>query len=93
MKKLPARTYYLAVFESRNHAIYFYQHLLMRRLYNFELVPTPCSLKAGCSYSIKFDSLDDYDTLEKEADVINKKITSLYIVESIDRKRYLRKIK
>lgn len=86
------RTYYLAVFESRNHAIHLYQHLQMKRFYRFELVSTPCHIKAGCSYSIKFDNFDDYNTLQREALALNKKIASLYLVESINGKRQISKV-
>ncbi|KAB3527637.1 DUF3343 domain-containing protein [Alkaliphilus serpentinus] len=92
MRDIPNKNYYIAVFESRNHALHLYQHLNNKKLYHYDLVPTPCVIKAGCSYSIKFLNFDDYYTLEREATLIHKKIASLYQIESINGRRQISKI-
>lgn len=91
MKQLE-RKYYLAVFESRNHAIQLHQYLQRNKLTQFELVSTPCKIKAGCSYSIKFDNLNELDILLKEAKDIGKEIASVYVVERSYGKRILKKL-
>lgn len=84
--------YYIAVFDSRNHAVQLYQYLLSRKLHQFQLIPTPCTLKAGCSYSIRFDVLEDYYILLIEAGKVNKKITSVYEAKRINKTRVLTQI-
>lgn len=86
------RNYYLAVFESRNHAIHLHQYLQRNKLMQFELVSTPCKIKAGCSYSIKFDNLNELDLLVREARTINKEIASVYVVERSYGKRVIKKL-
>ena len=86
------RKYYLAVFESRNHAIQLHQHLQRNKLLQFELVSTPCKIKAGCSYSIKFSNLNDLDLLVGEARSIKKEVASVYLVERSYGKRILKKL-
>ncbi len=86
------RKYYLAVFESRNHAIQLHQHLQRNQLTQYELVSTPCKIKAGCSYSIKFEDLTELDKLVQEAKSIRKTVTAVYVVERSYGKRIIRKI-
>lgn len=84
--------YYIAVFDSRNHAMQLYQHLKKNNLYQFQLISTPCKIKAGCSYSIKFTDLKDLELLKSEALNINKNITSIYLAERVNKTRVLKKI-
>lgn len=86
------RKYYLAVFESRNHAIQLHQHLQRNKLLQFELVSTPCKIKAGCSYSIKFDNLNELGLLTAEAKSIKKTIAAVYVVERSYGKRIIKKL-
>ncbi|WP_192930138.1 DUF3343 domain-containing protein [Alkaliphilus pronyensis] len=84
--------YYIAVFESRNHAIYLYQHIKRNGIHEYELVSTPCQIKSGCSYSLKFKNLEDYKLVQEEAQKIKCKILSVYSVEKLKGKRILKKL-
>ena len=84
--------YYIAVFESRNHAIQVYQYLNRKKYKQYELVSTPCKIKVGCSYSIKFTDLKYYDFLKEITDKSNKKIYSVYEVTRNNGKRVLSKL-
>lgn len=46
--------YYLCVFKGINSAIAVFDVLEDNERKKFQLIPTPCRLKAGCNYSIKF---------------------------------------
>ncbi|AOY76973.1 DUF3343 domain-containing protein [Clostridium formicaceticum] len=85
--------YYIAVFDSRNHAMQLHQHLKKMNLNQFQLISTPCKIKAGCSYSIKFLNLEDAKVLMEEADKMKKKISSIYSAERINKARVLKKLK
>lgn len=84
--------YYIAVFESRNHAIQLYQYLSRQRYNQYELVSTPCRIKAGCSYSIKFTDLKDYEFLKNLADKSARKILNIYEINRQNGKRTLNKL-
>ncbi|AKL95208.1 hypothetical protein CACET_c17600 [Clostridium aceticum] len=85
--------YYIAVFDSRNHAMQLHQHLRKARLDQFQLISTPCKIKAGCSYSIKFLNLEDAKKLMEEAEKIKKKVSSIYSAERVNKTRVLKKLK
>ncbi|SCY57991.1 DUF3343 domain-containing protein [Alkaliphilus peptidifermentans] len=85
-------TYYIAVFESKNHAIYLYQHLRRKGIKEYELVSTPCQIRSGCSYALKFKVLESYDLLQKESVYIKCKILSVYSIERINGKRIFKQI-
>ncbi|MCC5911508.1 MAG: DUF3343 domain-containing protein [Clostridiaceae bacterium] len=85
--------YYIAVFDSKNHAVQVYQYLKQKKYQQFQLISTPCRIRAGCSYSIRFLTLEDYDILLKEVGDINKKIASIYEAEKVDKKRVLKELK
>jgi hypothetical protein len=91
MKQIESK-YYLAVFESRNHAIQLHQYLQRSKLMQFELVSTPCKIKAGCSYSIKFDNLNELEILLMEARAFKKEIASVYLVQRSYGKRVIKKL-
>lgn len=84
--------YYIAIFQSRNHAIQLYQYLNRQRYRQYELISTPCRIKAGCSYSIKFTDLKDYDLLKKLADKSNRDILAIYEVARRNGRRTLNKL-
>ncbi|SDK54799.1 DUF3343 domain-containing protein [Natronincola ferrireducens] len=84
--------YYIAVFDSRNYAVQLYQHLKRMRYKQFQLVSTPCVLNAGCSYSIRFDELEDYHILSREAEKLKKDIISIYEAKRVDRNRVLKQL-
>ena len=84
--------YYIAVFDSRSHAIQLYNYLRKNRFYQFQLISTPCKIKAGCSYSIKFNNLEDHNILVDESNKIRKVISSIYMVQRINKNRVLKKL-
>ncbi|QUH20604.1 DUF3343 domain-containing protein [Alkaliphilus sp. B6464] len=84
--------YYIAVFESRNHAIQLYQYLSRQHYSQYELVSTPCKIKAGCSYSIKFTDLKDYEFLKNLADKSARNILNMYEISRQNGKRILSKL-
>ena len=63
--------YYIAVFQSRNHALQLYQYLNRQKYTQYELISTPCKIKAGCSYSIKFIDLNEHELLKNVANKAN----------------------
>jgi len=84
--------YYIAVFQSRNHAIQLYQYLSRQNYKQYELISTPCKIKAGCSYSIKFTDLKDYDFLQDLAEKSNRSILAIYEVARRSGRRVLNKL-
>lgn len=86
------REYYLAVFDSKNHAIYVHQYLKRMGAEGFELVSTPCKIKSGCSYSIKFLRSEDHHVLDRAAAAINKRIGGYYLVKTSYGRRIIEKV-
>lgn len=86
------KQYYLAVFNSKNHAILLYYKLEKKGYNNFLLVSTPCKIKGGCSYSIKFNNLKDLEQLKVEANNYKTPIGSIYFVERKDGKNHIKEI-
>ncbi|WP_034327368.1 DUF3343 domain-containing protein [Alkaliphilus transvaalensis] len=84
--------YYLAVFDSKNHAIFLQQHLKRNKISGFEMVSTPCKIKAGCSYSIRFTDIDQREILIKEAAKLKIKIASFYEINRSYGRRILNKL-
>jgi len=84
--------YYIAVFQSRNHALQLYQYLNKQKYSQYELISTPCKIKAGCSYSIKFTDLKDHEFLQNLASKSNRNILAIYEVARQNGKRVLNKL-
>ena len=84
--------YYICVFDTKNMAVYLSCALEGLGYKNFQLISTPCEIKAGCSYSIKFSKLRYLDIIEEEAENLGIKINSLYLVDRINGKRSIKKI-
>ncbi|MGV8146854.1 MAG: DUF3343 domain-containing protein [Alkaliphilus sp.] len=91
-KKESIKEYYIAIFESRNYAMSLYRHLERKGFLEYELISTPCRIKAGCSYSIKFYKIEHIDALLEESEQINRKIESVYFIQRKNRKRYYSEI-
>lgn len=85
-------SYYIAVFNSKNHAIQLYYILEKKGYRKFQLISTPCQVKGGCSYSIKFNNLSDLKYLEKEALKFNKFMVQVYLVKRIEGKKVIKKL-
>lgn len=82
--------YYLAVFKSKNYAVQLYYKLDKAGYSLFELVSTPCQLRGGCSYSIKFYRLNDLKYLHQYSTNLKEEIQGLYFVEKKDgTKKYM----
>lgn len=84
--------YYICVFKSKNMAIYTFNILERLGHKNFQLVSTPCKIKAGCNYCIKFNNIKYLDVIEKEANKIGAKIQNIYLVERKNGKRTIKQV-
>lgn len=76
--------YYLAVFKSKNYAVQLHYKLEKAGYGIFQLVSTPCQLKGGCSYSIKFYKLSDVNYLKKYSTDFDEDISGIYYAEKKD---------
>lgn len=81
--------YYITVFQSRNHAIQLYQYLSRKNYRQYELISTPCKIKAGCSYSVKFTDINDYELLKNICEKANINILAIYEIARQNGKRVL----
>ncbi|WP_041720746.1 DUF3343 domain-containing protein [Alkaliphilus metalliredigens] len=63
-EKLIHQEYYLMVFHSKSYVVQLYQYLRRNYENKFDLISTPCRLKAGCSYSLRFYQLDDLNIIK-----------------------------
>ncbi len=61
------QSYYLITFQSKNHAVLLYTILDSKQINEIQLVSTPCSLKVGCSYSLKVLNKNFLKDIVKEA--------------------------
>ncbi|MTI66463.1 MAG: DUF3343 domain-containing protein [Firmicutes bacterium] len=86
------REYYIASFSSKNHAIQLFYSLEKKGYAIFQLVSTPCKIKAGCSYSIRFDELKHLDYLKKEASNYKRPIENVYKVRKLSGSLDIKKI-
>lgn len=84
--------YYICTFDTKNMAIYLSAALERQGHKGIQLISTPCEIKAGCNYSIKFNDLKYLDILEKEVAKLGIKINSIYLVDRICGKRTIKKL-
>lgn len=84
--------YYLAILKSKNHAIQLYYAMERKGCKKFELVSTPCHIKAGCSYSIRFYDYSDLNILMVETKELFMTIDNVYCIEKRDGKTITKKI-
>ncbi|HSH37062.1 DUF3343 domain-containing protein [Schnuerera sp.] len=84
--------YYIIVFKSKNMAVYTFSILEKLGYKNFQLISTPCGIKAGCSYSIKFKNIRYFNIIKKEAKKINAEIEGVYLVERKSGNKKIEKI-
>lgn len=91
-KILNSKNYYIVVFNSKNVAIQTYYNLEKKGNMKFQLISTPCKIKAGCSYSIKFNDLRDINMLLNESKSMSKNLKDIYLVERKDGKKEYTKI-
>ncbi|QUH26700.1 DUF3343 domain-containing protein [Serpentinicella alkaliphila] len=91
-KVSPAQTYFIAVYESRNHAMQMYHYFKSTHPNKYLLISTPCRIKSGCSYSIKFNEQDDLKLLLDESANLKKNISGIYLVEKINGRNSYKKV-
>ncbi|WP_278287302.1 DUF3343 domain-containing protein [Caloranaerobacter ferrireducens] len=82
----------MAVFDTKNNAIQLYYILEKKGVNKFQLISTPCQLSFGCSYSIKFNDIEDFQILKREASKYNKHVRRVYRVERINGKKQIKQI-
>lgn len=73
--------YYIAVFETKNRAVFLYSILETMGYRVFQLMSTPCVIKAGCNYAIKFGDKRYKDIIVKEAKELGIEIKDIYHAE------------
>ncbi|MEY8415368.1 putative Se/S carrier-like protein [Tissierella praeacuta] len=86
------RNYYMAVFQTKNKAVFLYSVLESIGYTNFQLISTPCTIKAGCNYAIKFINIKYADILIKEAKELDIGTPDIYIAENKDGRYKYKKI-
>ena len=84
--------YYLAAFDTKNKAVFLHSTLESMGYKNFQLVSTPCALKAGCNYAIKFGDIRYANILVKESKVLGIDIPDIYFADKRNGKYYYDKI-
>lgn len=83
---MSGKSHYLCVFESKNHTLYLMKELESSVHKNFQLVSTPCGLKAGCSYSIKFPHIAYLKTISKKVDELKLEAPRIFMAQKIEGK-------
>ncbi len=86
-------SYFLVVFESKNHAVLLYTLLEAKGDNLTQLVSTPCRLKSGCSYSIKVKNKSHLKSVIEEAQANHLKNLKFYYIEKISGKTTYKEIK
>ncbi|CCQ97599.1 conserved hypothetical protein [[Clostridium] ultunense Esp] len=84
--------HYICVFKSKNMAVYMLTILERLGHKNFQLISTPCGIKAGCSYSIKFSNMRYFTIIEREAIKIGAEIEGVYLAERRNGRRIIKKV-
>lgn len=84
IKSISRGKYYIAVFKSRNYAVQLYYKLEKGGYSMFQLISTPCQLRGGCSYSIKFTKLNDLNYFKNFSPDFEQEISGIYYVEKRD---------
>ncbi|KNF09896.1 hypothetical protein CLPU_1c00610 [Gottschalkia purinilytica] len=92
-KTLSNREYFIAVFRSKNHAIQIFYNLEKKGYTFFQLISTPCQLKGGCSYSIKFNRLNDIEYIRRLHGDLSSCLSGVYHVAKINGKKVLTEVK
>ena len=84
--------YHLAVFNTKNKAVFLYSILESMGHENFQLVSTPCTLNLGCNYAIKFGNIAYSDIIIKEAKDLDIGIPEIYFADKKNGKYHYNKI-
>lgn len=86
------QNYYIAVFETKNNAVFLYSILERTGQKIFQLVSAPCNIRVGCNYAIKFSNINSIDIIIKATNEININIPDIYFAEKINGRYNYRKI-
>lgn len=81
-----SESYHIAVFETKNKAVFLYSILETIGHRVFQLISTPCVIKAGCNYAIRFKDKRYVDIIVKEAKELGIGLPDIYFAEKKDGK-------
>lgn len=84
--------YYLSVFKTKNQAVFLYSTLESIGYKVFQLVSTPCIIKAGCNYAIKFVDKRYMQIIINKAQELQIEVPDIYYAEKIDSRYKYKKI-
>lgn len=84
--------YYIAVFKSKNYAMQVNYVLEKLGHKEFQLISTPCEIKAGCNYSIKFLNLDDFEKIKEVSIKLDVAIDDLYRIQRKDGRKVIKNL-
>lgn len=84
--------FYISVFETKNKAVFLYSALETKGYRGIQLVSTPCSIKAGCNYAIKFINKKYIDIIKKEGEALGIDKIDIYFARRINGKLTYKKI-
>lgn len=78
--------FYLSTFETKNKAVYLYSTLENKGYGAFKLVSTPCNIKAGCNYAIRFSNKKYIEIIVREAEELGIEPPTTYYAKKISGK-------
>lgn len=84
--------YYLAIFKSKNHAIQLNSRLEKKGYRKFQLISTPCKIKHGCSFSLKYEKPTDLQYIKREMENLKELISGIYHVQRINGQKQYKEI-
>ena len=74
-------SYYLVILETKNQSMFLHSALEKSGYNNFQIVSTPCAIKTGCNYSLKFGDLRYSNIIFKKAKEMGMEKPNIYFVE------------
>ncbi len=74
--------FYLAIFVSKNKAVFLSTVLESNGYKSFKLVSAPCSIREGCNYAIKFSNKNNLNIILSEAAKLEMKPPSIYLLDT-----------
>ncbi|NLV88499.1 MAG: DUF3343 domain-containing protein [Tissierellia bacterium] len=84
--------FYISVFETKNKAVFLFSTLESKGYRGIQLVSTPCSIKAGCNYAIKFTNKKYIDIIKKEGAELGINKIDIYFAKRINGRLTYKKI-
>lgn len=86
------KNYHLAIFNTKNKAVFFYSILETMGYRSFSLVSAPCSIKSGCNYAIKFINKTHIDVIIKESKELGLEPPEIYFADNKNGKYKYKKV-